>query len=488
MNSKLQALVGGEVGTPEYQALINELISLAQRTGHVKVTQTQSASFGPGTLVAVDSYDATLGCLKVVKADAASGIPAQFVMSETLLTGGVGIAYSGGVVGGMNTSAASAVGSKMYLGAAGGGVWAVDVVTGHVNQKVGVVTVKHASSGAVAFNLGGYTINGDVPLGTVIGDATITNLRGGKVTLNGVNPTRVLFGDPDAASILGTDDGATKNMGNGKTMTVNPDAAGDNTVTFAATAGTSTSAAAPSTDMSASPDTKFKIAYNGAAAVTVTCDWATGDGGGACDTGAKIAAEMQEKIRAALAGNPAVTVTYGATYVITSAQLGTGSAIVITAAADHNCTEELKIGVADGGAEAAGTGDFADAAAATAAEIAAAIHARATGWDAEAVGNKVRCFSKTSGKDSSLVVNAACTADSVIGVTGSAYGAQGLGYDTDMANDDYLVALSLTGVNAAGIAGDSVSTNTKTVAGFLIESETTAATHDVDVIVAGVPA
>jgi hypothetical protein len=37
VNTKLYSLVGGEVGTPEFQAVINELIAIAQRTGHVKV-------------------------------------------------------------------------------------------------------------------------------------------------------------------------------------------------------------------------------------------------------------------------------------------------------------------------------------------------------------------------------------------------------------------------------------------------------------------
>jgi hypothetical protein len=206
------------------------------------------------------------------------------------------------------------------------------------------------------------------------------------------------------------------------------------------------------------------------------------------DTGAKIAPEMQTKIQA-LGGNKAsVTVAYTTVYTVPSARLGTGSHVVITPAAAGSIADELKLGVAAGGTETAGAGDFANAAAATAAEIAAAIVARATGWTATAEGNKVRITSKTKGRTSSLVVNSSCTADTVLGISGSAYGAQGLGYERDMADDDYLVALALTGVNAAGIAGDSVSTNTKTTAGFLIESETTGATHDVDVLVFGLPA
>jgi hypothetical protein len=436
---------------------------------------------GPGTLLSVDGYDATLACLKVVAADAAAGKPAQFVLSETLVTGGVAIAYAGGVVTGLNTSGASAVGSKMYLGASGGGVWAVDETTGHVNQKVGVVTVKHATAGAVLFNLGGYTINGDVPAGTVIGSDAISNIRGAKVTLNGVNPTRVLFQAPDAATILGTDNGATKNMGNGKTLIVNPNGDGDDTVTFAATAATSTSGATPSTDIHAESDTKLKISVDGDLAEEVTLTLAD------LTSGAAIATELQTKIRALGGNKAAVTVAYtGGVYVITSSKLGTGSHVIVTPAATESITEELKLGVAAGGTEAAGTGDFVDASVATAAEIAAAIAARADGWTAAAEGNKVRITSEETGKDSSLVVNAACTADSVLGITGSAYGAQGLGYDSDMADANYLLGLTLNGVAQANLSGKGLSYTSKTAAGFDIECETAAATHDVDVVVVGV--
>lgn len=580
MNTKLQTF-NGEIGTPEFQAAINELVGIAQRAGHVKVANKTGGTLAAGTLVAINGYDATLAAPTVAKADASTATPAVFVLSEAILNNAAGIGYAAGVVGGLNTSGASAVGAAAYLSesVAGGFQWSAPTTPGYIVQVVGRVTEKSETAGIITFYLGSASVissetmvpadgsvnndklDTDVKVGslatlttdvitsvveainevdghadaaqgaaeaaqstadgaagvaaaayvlpvdgipstdmtaavqTALGKADtalqvglINAIRIGKVTLNGVNPTPVVFQADTAATIAGTETEPFA-LDNGLTLVVDPDGDGDDTITFAAAAGTSTSDASPATDMSASPDTKLNIAYNGADPVEVEFDWATGDSGGPCNDGTKIAAEMQEKIRAALDGNPAITVAYsGGVYVITSPTLGTGSSIVVTPAADHNCTEELKLGVADGGVEAAGTGDAVNIGAATAEEVADAINnTPAAGWTAAAVEGKVVITSASDGKDSSLAVNAGSTADLILGITGSAYGAQGLGYASYMADTDYVVML--TPLAATGALADvAVGVTGKAVDGFDVECETAAATTDVDLIIVGVEA
>lgn len=316
---------------------------------------------------------------------------------------------------------------------------------------------------------------------TVVGDGAGYAVISGTITLNGVNPTPVVFTGADtAASITGTADEAFA-LANGNTLIVDPDGAGDDTVTFAATAGTSTGDGGGTENISAGADNKFMISVDGDAAEEVALNLA------ACTSGANTAAEMQSKIQA-LGGNKAgVTAAWDTDhYIITSGTSGTGSSVVVTRAAGNNVTEELLIGVADGGTETAGTGDAANIAAATAAEVAAAITAKATGWSATAVGTKVRITSDTTGGGSSLVVNAASTADLILGITGSNYGAQSLGFSGDMADTNYVVSALVTGL--AGAPSDTYGTGAKATTGFNLYAETAAATDDVDVVVYGVPA
>lgn len=489
MNTKLRYLKG-ELGTPEFQAAYNELIGIAARADHVVVQCGSVTGLAKGDLVYpvgvfVDHADYGSGLL-VDKADASDPDKAAWgVMSEAIAAfAGFGVAYRTGIVSGINTLAAAMVGDIAYLSpdTPGAFTFTKPDTPGHIVQAVGTVLIDNATTGSMYFSAGAFYPLGDVPAGAVIGDAALANIRGGKITLNGVNPTRVLFQEADAATILGTDNGATKNMGHGKTLVVNPDGDGDDTVTFTAVAGTSVSGATPSTNISAETDNKFNIAVDGDDAEEVTLTLA------GLTTGGAIATEMQTKIRALGGTKAAVTVAYTTVYTITSGTLGTDSAVVITPAAVGSITEELKIGAASGGTETAGTGDFADAAAATAAEIAAAIAARATGWTATAEGNKVRITSESTGKDSSLVVNAGSTADTVIGVSGSAYGAQGLGYDSDMADALYLAEATLNGVGQANLAAKCLGITSRTAAGFSVECETAAAAHDVDVVIVGAAA
>jgi len=158
MNSKLTSIRRGDIGSARMQQILNELIAIAQRTGHVKVANKTVATLTKGTLVLIDGYDATLAAPTVVAADADSG-GAQFVLSEDIATDAAGIAYSGGWVDGLDTSGASAVGSKAYLSTdAGGFTWTAPSGAGDFVQVVGVCAVKNATTGAIVFNFGPWSV------------------------------------------------------------------------------------------------------------------------------------------------------------------------------------------------------------------------------------------------------------------------------------------------------------------------------------------
>lgn len=475
MNTKL-AFLSGELGTPEFQAAFNELVGIAKRGEHVKIYNGTGGILTAGTLVKAAGYDATGVALSVEAADATTGDPALGVLSEDVANEGYGIAYRCGVVTGLDTSAFAAAGALVYLGAAGAIAPAAPVTTGHIVQAVGVVTVKSATAGAVWFNVGAWRMIGDIPTGTVIGSAALSSVRGGKITLNGVNPTAVRFQGASSATIVGTLQEPFA-LADGSTLVVNPDGAGDDTVTLAAAPGTSVSDGG-STDISAEADNKFLISVDGDEPEEVTIALA------GLTSGAAIATELETKIRALGGNKAAVTVAFAeGNYTVTSGTSGTGSSVVITNAPAGSIAEELRLGVTNGGTETAGTGDAANIAAATAAEVAAAITAKATGWSATDILGVVVIASSTSGKDSSLVVNAASTADTVLGISGSAYGAQGLGYDSDMADGEYLVLLTLCDSEEANVTALSV--NNRTAEGFDIVAGVDACAEDVDILVVG---
>jgi len=121
------------------------------------------------------------------------------------------------------------------------------------------------------------------------------------------------------------------------------------------TAGFHAGGANPSIDISGGTDSSFKIlADSESTAQTVTLAVA------GLNSGATIAAAMQAAIRALGGAYSLVTVTYeGAPatdyYLITSGTTGSTSAITITNATSNNVADNLKIGVANGGASTAGT-------------------------------------------------------------------------------------------------------------------------------------
>ncbi|KKN41611.1 hypothetical protein LCGC14_0721440 [marine sediment metagenome] len=117
----------------------------------------------------------------------------------------------------------------------------------------------------------------------------------------------------------------------------------------AATAGSSVGQDGSRTDMSGESDTKFKISADGDAVEEVTCDWSS------ATTGALTAAQMQTQIRALGSNKATVTVVFQrGRYVITSSTTGASSAIVITAGSTLDCSDQLRIGLANSGSESTG--------------------------------------------------------------------------------------------------------------------------------------
>lgn len=130
-----------------------------------------------------------------------------------------------------------------------------------------------------------------------------------------------------------------------------PVTSGGHRSTTGATNGTSTSAASPSTDISAlSSPAHLAVALNGTAAVDVSVATA------GLNTGALIASALQTAIRAAVPWAGGLTVSYGTTYVISCpGSFGSSASVVVTAGSSNDCTAALKFGVANGGVEVSGS-------------------------------------------------------------------------------------------------------------------------------------
>jgi hypothetical protein len=306
-------------------------------------------------------------------------------------------------------------------------------------------------------------------------------IKKGVATLNGLAYTPVNFGDDSAAVLESTNTGPydVTGVGDGGTLILIVDGGSPQTATINYTKGYSLSGASPSTDISGESDNKFKISVDGDTAEEVTLTVA------GLNTGALIAAAMQTGIRALGGKKAAVTVTYdegsNGKYKITSADGGTGSAVVITAAENGSITEELEIGTAAGGTQTAGTGDCVSAKAVTAAEIAAVCATDITGVTVTDASGKIRITSDTAGKDSSIVAGNS-TLKTVLGIAQNAavFGGQGLDLD-DAADGNYVVSATLKTTTSPGAKGLSVTNRTTT--GFRIYCETAASTDPVDLVI-----
>jgi len=319
----------------------------------------------------------------------------------------------------------------------------------------------------------------------LVGDASI---RRGRVTMDADGKARVAFKEDGPATLLGTVAGPYNltSVGDGGTIRVSPDGGGAETVTINFAAGYHTGGTACATDMTAEPDKKFMIRANGDEEWhEVTCAWA------GCSSGALIAAQIQTQVRAIVSdfGYDGIAVTFEGTdhLLFTSGRAGTASTVEIDRADAMDCCDDLDIGP-DNGTTTVGTGDVANAAEAAAAELVLVINTdlAAASIIATAESGKIRLTSKTNGAGSSLVMGDS-TLKTVLGLAkdAAAYGSQGLGYDTDMADTDYVVNATLVGVAQGSLPGKLLGITSLQVSGFTVECSDATATDDVYVAVFG---
>lgn len=323
-------------------------------------------------------------------------------------------------------------------------------------------------------------------LDSIRGQISDKEVRAGTVTLNGTGALDVVFGASRAASVTGTQTETfdLTGVGTGGTLIVTPDGGAAQTATFNFTAGYHTGGTGAATDLSGETDNKFMIAVDGDVDSENYHEIALTNAN--CTTGATTATEMQTQIQALAGIYASVTVSYDTDhYVITSGTSGSGSKVRIERAASNNVTEELKIGP-DGGTNTDGTGDVANAAAVTATEVVTVVNAAMMGLTAEVVAGAIRLVSDTTGSGSSLAIGSG-TLNTVLGFTAdnTYYGGAGLGYDTNMADANYWVAATLSGVAQADLAGKNLSVANKTSSGFTLNCESSTATDNVDLIIFG---
>lgn len=325
-------------------------------------------------------------------------------------------------------------------------------------------------------SVGAVVVTAGLPL-----DALFTVVRAKKVQLNGEAVTPILF-KADLAAFYQCAGKLSPFTGITAAQTIKVSVEGvEKTITFAATAATHVSGAAPSEDISLNIDTKFKIAVDADGIAGTYRTVTIGPTG--LNTGAKIATELQAKIRALGGIYAAVTVVFTSVYTITASHLGTAGRCLIAAGDVDDISTELKIGAL--GVSTSGTGNVANLASITAAEIIA------IGMGADIVitntAGGLRFTSAIVGRGSKILSGAG-SANAAIGMTGgvTSFGAQGMGYAKDMLNDAYLALATLNG--EATIAGKGLSINNRTALGFEILCETTASVAYVDLVVLGKPA
>lgn len=321
---------------------------------------------------------------------------------------------------------------------------------------------------------------------TVVGaiNELAVSVRKGVVALNGGNPTPVVF-QGDTPGYLESGEGPfdCADPGNGGTFKIAVDGGGDKTATLNATAGTLTTGTSASQDISAETDNAIALSVDGDEFEDVVLDSLVG-----LNSGAAIAAALETAIQLLGGAKAAVTVAFSTNkYIITSGSLGTASKIRVQAPVAGSLLEELDMldpEIADG------EGDCADISAVTVDELVALL----TGDFAEdvvvsKVGSKVRLTSETEGKDSSIAISNG-TLNTNLGFTQGhiGYGAQGLGFEKDMADALYHVIPVLLDVASASLADKALSVKDKSASGFLLECETAAAADDVQLTIFGSPA
>lgn len=118
-----------------------------------RVAFSAAAKLTVGELIYISGWDATNSRPVMSKADADATDPAkcaEFVCDADVLKDALGYAVGQKLVSGIDTSSAD-VGDPVYLSDATAGSWSLvaPATDGDIIQKVGVVTAKHDTAGAV---------------------------------------------------------------------------------------------------------------------------------------------------------------------------------------------------------------------------------------------------------------------------------------------------------------------------------------------------
>lgn len=131
------------------------------------------------TVTALPAYEATA-------ADADAAKPAEWVVPSAIADGAYGWAYSGYTVTGIDTTSVSAAEKLVYLsGTAGGYTETAPTGADQIQQVVGIVKTRHATTGAIIFfpgakrflKYGTSFLQASAVTSTIIVDAAVTNAK-----------------------------------------------------------------------------------------------------------------------------------------------------------------------------------------------------------------------------------------------------------------------------------------------------------------------
>lgn len=320
----------------------------------------------------------------------------------------------------------------------------------------------------------------------------IMGIRAGRVDLNGEAPVQIRFGVALPPEIKSTQVAPFTIASSGDTFKATADGGSEKTATFTFDAGHHLSGENPATNLTTEVDSAFLIAVDeDVDAENFRLVELTNAG---LNSGTAIADEMQAKIRDLGGIYSAVTVVYETSpnhLKITSGTKGTGSKVEIRHAPTNDVCDELKIGT--DGASTVGTGNVANGAAVTIDEALTVIGAALDTFDVvEGEGadeGKIVLRSKTADEASSVLIGAG-TANAALGFTGAAkvLGEKGLGYETDMEDDEYFVVPVMEGTAQESLGNMELSIIDKTTSGFKVACEALTATETVAFVIFGVPA
>lgn len=241
---------------------------------------------------------------------------------------------------------------------------------------------------------------------------------GTKTSAPGAITLQTAAGSPTAGSVTGTNVGPFS-LANGDTVIVNVDGGGNVTSTFNATAASRTSTNAGTYNLTDGWTLIFSV--NGGTARTATFHTAN-----FADITAATPQEVVNVLLATIAqydmgGTASVSTNH---VKIQSNRLGTSSAVAVTGG---TAASTLGFTVAS----VSGTGDAANAAAVTVAELKTLIEADISGLTVSNSGGAVKISSNTTGGSSSIVVSASSTMDDELGLDNATHtGTAGAAVDT----------------------------------------------------------